>query len=234
MAKTIEILEYLKKYPVFDSLTLNNKLKTSKEYTNLFLNRLVKKNMLHRIERNAYTLYDDPFLIASRISWPSYISCWSALKFHNLTEQIPHNIGIITTHYKKPVKFLKSEIIFITIKTKNFFGYEKFEYNGFDIFVADPEKSIIDSILFKKVSFSEIREIISNNINTLRFNKFLRYLIRINNKALIKRFGFLLESLGKNYYKILKKYISGPYTPLDYSKKPIGNRNEKWRIIIND
>lgn len=195
MAKTIEILEYLKKYPVFNSLTLNNKLKTSKEYSNLFLNRLVKKKRVYRIERDSYTIYDDPFLVASRIVWPSYISGWSALKFHNLTEQLPHNVWVITTRYKKPIKFLNSEIIFITIKTENFFGYEKFDYKGFDIFVAEPEKSLIDSALLKKISFSEIKEIVSSNISSLKINKFLKYLIRIKNKALIKRFGFFCWNL---------------------------------------
>lgn len=234
MTKTIELIEYLKKYPVFDTLILNNKLKTSKEYTNLFISRLVKRGIVKRIERNSYTLYDDPFLISSRIAWPSYISGWSALKFHNLTEQIPHNIWIISTNYKKPIKFLTSTIIFITLKKKNFFGYEKVDYNGFDIFVADQEKSIIDSALLQKISFSEIKEIVSNNLKDLNINKFLKYLKRIDNKSLIKRFGFLFELLGKDYYKCLKKFISSTYIPLNYSKKPIGVKNKKWKVILND
>ena len=100
MAKTHELLEYLKRYPVFSNIALKNRLNKSDEYVGLLLHRLSKRGLIFKIEKNKYTLSKDPFLIASRIIWPSYISCWSALKYHNLTEQVPQDITIITpVHY---------------------------------------------------------------------------------------------------------------------------------------
>lgn len=233
MTKIIENLEYFKKYPVFDSLVLRNKLDKSREYTNLFLYRLTKRKLIMRIEKNKYTVFDDPFLIASRIIWPSYISCWSALNYHHLTEQVPSDIWVVVTKNKKDIKFSNTNIRFIKIKTNCFFGYNKVKYCNLDIFIANPEKAIIDSILLGKISFSEVKDIILSNVKRIKIRKFLSYLVRIGNKSLIKRFGFLFESIGRDYYRTLKRYIDATYIPLDYSKKTIGEKNKKWRLIIN-
>lgn len=234
MSKTIDVLEYLRKYPIFDAVILNNKLNTSNKYINLYLHRLKNDKKIFKIEKNKYTLYKDPFLIASRIVWPSYISCWSAVKYHNLTEQIPHDIWVITTKYKKDIIFDNVTIRFIKTKKSNFFGYNKIKYSNFEILMADSEKAIIDSALLRKVSFSEIKEIVLNNIKAFKTNKFLHYLKKINNKSLIKRFGYLFELLGKDYYGRLRRYIDAVYIPLDYSKRKEGKRNDKWKLIIND
>lgn len=233
MTQIIDILDYLKKYPVFNTLIVKNKLDKSSGYTSLFIHRLRKRGYIYKVERNKYTVFKDPFLIASRIVWPSYISCWSALKYHNLTEQVPQDITVITAIDKKGILFNNTEIRFIKTKPQNFFGYEKVKYDNFEIFIADIEKSIIDSALLRKVSFSEIKDIMSNNIKEINIKRFMRYMKQTGNKSLIKRFGYIFEILGKDYYKKLKRYIDAIYVPLDYSKKIKGEKNERWRLIIN-
>lgn len=233
MGSLISLLEYLKKYPLFNSVTVQNKLGKSRAYTNLFLYRLCRRGIIFRIERNKYTVLRDPFLIASRIIWPSYISCWSALKYHNLTEQVLHDISVILTVDKRPVLFNIAKIIFFKIQPKFFFGYEKVKYEGFEVFIANIEKSIIDSALLRKVSFSELIEIMSANIRLIKIGRFLKYLKRIGNKSLIKRFGYAFDLLGKDYYPVFKKYINQTYIPLDYSKEKEGKKSLKWRVIIN-
>ncbi len=228
---TLNNLEYLKNYPVFGVKALRKKI--SNRYKNLYFHRLWKKGLIIRVEKNVYTLYKDPFLIASRIVWPSYISCWSGLDYHHLTEQVAYDIFVVTPRYKKPIVFQNTTINFILTKSKNMFGYEKIEYKGFEIFVADKEKSIIDSALFKRVSFSEISEIIKDNIKVLDIKKFLSYLRQIGNKSLIRRFGYLFDKLGKDYHSQLRKYIGREYTPLDYFRGKKGTKNNKWRIIKN-
>lgn len=231
MAKTIDVMEYLKKFVVFDSLILENKLNKSRQYTNLVLYRLQKSGRIRKIERNKYTLYDDPFLLASRIIWPSYISGSTALEYYKLTEQIPHNINVITTRNKRNLQLNNAKITFKKVKAENFFGYEKIKYNDFEIFIANPEKAIIDSALLRMSSFSEIIEIVLNN--KLKITRLLGYLKKIKNKSLIKRFGYLLELSGKDYSKEFKNFIDATYIPLDYSKKKTGKKNKKWRLMIN-
>jgi len=229
--KTLDNIEYLKKFPVFSAKTIN--AKASRGYINLYLYRLEKRHLIERIKKNLYTIYKDSFLIASRIVWPSYISCWSSLKFHNLTEQVPNAVFVVVPRYKKTLIFQKTPIYFIATKSKNIFGYEKIIYKGFEIFIADKEKAIIDSALFKKASFSELQEIISNNLGQLSIKKFLKYLKKIGNKSLIKRFGYVFDMLEKDCSKELKRYIDKVYIPLDYSKKKMGTKNKKWMIVKN-
>lgn len=232
MASALELLEQLKRYPVFGTIAVMNKTGKSNEYANLVIHRLRKRGLIYRIERNKYTVFNDAFLIASRITWPSYISCWSALKYHNLTEQVPQDITVVTAADKKALRFNNIKIRFAKLNKKWFFGYEKVKYDGFEIFVADVEKSIIDSALLREVSFSEIKEIMANNQGEIKTGKLVKYLRRIGNKSLIKRFGYVLEELGKDYSGKLKKYVDATIIPPDYSKKG-GDKNRKWRVAIN-
>lgn len=233
MLSAMELLGYLKGYPVFNSGMVRDKAGKSSDYTNLLIHRLVKRGLVYKIEKGKYTVFKDAFLIASRIAWPSYISCWSALKYHNLTEQVPHDVTVLTTADKKAITFNSVEIRFCKLKPKFFFGYEKAKYAGFEIFVADVEKSVIDSALLGEVSFSELKEIISNNLDEIRVAKFIRYLKKVGNRSLIKRFGYTFEALGKDCFGKLKKYVDATYVLLDASKKVSGNRNKKWRLIVN-
>ena len=234
MIKSFNIYENLKKYAVFDTKILNYFLNKSQSYANLFRYRLKKNFKLFKIEKNKYTVYNNPFLIASRIIWPSYMSCWSALSFYKMTEQIPQTIQVITVKNKKPIKFLYTKIQFIKIKRENFFGFEKINYDNFEVFIADKEKTLIDCLLLKEASFSEIRDILNENIKILNVNRIIRYLKIINNSSLTKRLGFLLENLGYNAHKRLKDYIDPIYTLLNYSKPVKGKKNEKWRLMLND
>jgi len=231
----IELLKRLEKYVVFNSTVFKNLVGKDKGYSKLLLHRLKKSNYIFEIERNRYTMHKDAFLITSHIVWPSYISLWSAIRYYNLTEQIPHAIWVITTRKrkKKTIRYLDTEIIFVLTKPKYFFGFKKVDLKGFEIFVAEPEKAIIDSLLFRKISFSEIHSIIKVNIKNINTKKLIDFTLRTNNKTLIKRVGFLLDKLGFDYYKKLKNYIYAVYTPLEYNLPSRGEKNKKWRIIEN-
>jgi len=128
---------------------------SSPGYTKQIIHRWKKSRKIYEIERGKYTTHDDPFLIASRIVWPSYISLWSALRYHNLTEQIPHSVWVVTTRTRKKtaLHFLNTEIYFTVTKPAYLFGYDKIEREGLDIFIADREKTIIDCLLFRKFRF---------------------------------------------------------------------------------
>ena len=233
--KNIELIRKLEKYPVFGLKTVRDIIEKDENYTKLVMHRLKKNKLILEIEKNKYTLNRDPIIVASNIIWPCYISIWSALRYHNLTEQLPHFIFVITTRTRKKreINLGSTKILFIKIKPKYFFGYKREKYLNFDIFVAEKEKALIDSALFKKISFSEISDILRDNIKNIDIDLFINYLIKIRNKTLIKRFGFLLDNLGIDKNKILKKFIDFKYVPLDYALTVKGKKNEKWRIINN-
>ena len=230
----IRLLRELDKYPVLSVKTVSEIINKHKDYAKLVVHRLKKSNLIFEIEKNKYTTQKEPIIISSNIIWPSYISCWSALRYYNLTEQLPQTFFVVTTRIKKKrkIEFDNVKIIFIKTDPKYFFGYRKEVYNGFEIFIADKEKAIIDSALLKKVSFSEICDIIKNNREDIDISLLINYLMRIKNKALIKRFGFFFDRLEIGANK-LKRLIDYKYIPLDYAIKAKGKKNKKWRVIEN-
>ncbi len=232
--KKIELLRKLEKYPVFGLKEVSNAIGKECSYAKLALYRMKKEGLVFEIERNKYALIKEPMIIASRMLWPCYLSCWTALRFHSLTEQLPTAIYALTTKQrrKKEIAIGETKIIFIVISPKNFFGFQKERHGNYDIFVADREKALIDSAMLKKVSFSELAEIFLRSMQEIDAEKMAGYLLRIKNKALIKRFGFLLEKAGIASEK-LKKAIDSKYVPLDYTIAAKGIKNKRWKVIEN-
>lgn len=233
--KKIFLIKELEKYPVFTLKTVREIIEKNRDYAKLVVYRLKKDKIILEIERNKYTLQRDPLIVAGNILWPSYISCWSALRFHNLTEQLPQVTSVMTTRArrKREIIFGNTRIVFTKIKPEYFFGYRKERYSNFDIFIAEKEKALIDSVLFKKISFSEIADIIGDNLQDINVNLLIDYLIKIKNKAMIKRFGFLLENLGIDTYDRFKEFLNYRYIPLDYAMTAEGKRDKKWRVVKN-
>ena len=74
--------------------------------------------------------------------------------------------------------------------------------------IAEKEKAIIDSLLFPKYAggIKELIICIKISINELDKDKLLKYALEINSKAVLRRLGFILESIGYNG-KIINKIM---------------------------
>ena len=233
--KTLMLVKKLEEYPTFNIDTFANIIDKDKTYAKMHLNRLKNRDIVKQIQRNVYTVQKDPLVIASRIIWPSYISLWAALRYHNLTEQIPNKISVITTRSKsyKNIQIMDTTIVFEKIKPSWFFGFTKTRIQGFEVFMAEPEKALIDAVLLKKISTNEIYSILKENIKKISTKKLVDHIIRTKNGALAKRFGWMLETLGYDYTKKLNKQAYKTLIPLDTSHPINGLHNKKWGIIIN-
>ena len=148
--KTIQLLSLLKNFPLFTFNDFVKITKQSSEYCRTSLYRLKKQKFIFEIERGKYTVYDDPLIFSSFIVQPSYLSSWSALRYYNLTDQLPIAIFLSTPKTRPLINFNGTKIIFL--KTKYMWGYKRVRYFDWDIFMAEPEKAVIDSLLSKNVS----------------------------------------------------------------------------------
>jgi len=229
------IVKKLEGYPTFNIDTFANIIDNDNTYAKVHLNRLKNRGVVKQIQRNVYTVQEDPLIIASRIIWPSYISLWAAFRYHNLTEQIPNKISVITTRSKsrEKINMMNTTISFEKIRPSWFFGFSKIKIQDFEVFIAEPEKALIDAVLLKKISTAEIYFLIRENIKNISTKKLVDYILRTKNNALAKRFGWMLESLGCNYAKKLKKHAYKTMIPLDFTRPITGARDKKWGIIVN-
>lgn len=141
--KTSEFNEYLSKnrIHVLTVADVARIIGKPKAYASLFVFR---DKALRLAERGLYYTKDaSGYEIASSIVYPSYVSLISSLRFHNLTEQIPNIIYVVTTKRHGPIEDADGyRIEFKNVKREMMFGYRKID----GAFVADPEKAVIDMV----------------------------------------------------------------------------------------
>ncbi len=225
--KSIDLIEKLKEKTIFTRADIERMAKTNPKYAKLILNRLKSRKLIKRVAENRYTAKTNPFVIATNLINPSYLSWWSASHYYGFTEQMPYILHIATTIRKKETEFGGYKIKFVPVK--DLFGYKKERTNEGDIFIVEKEKLIIDVLLKSDYvgNFSEIVSIIKKA--DISQDKILSYLKRINNQSLIKRAGFLLERIrGMDISKFFK--FDNNYIRLNTFSKKGNEIDTKWRI----
>lgn len=178
---------HLRQYPVFTVKDLAGTLDKPAEYASLQTYRWKKKNIIHEVEKGKYSFEEDPFVIASWILWPSYISGWAALQYYHLTEQLPFTIQVMTTRKrnKKSIKYGNAKIEFTTVKPSFLKGFQQILYHQKEIFIAEKEKAIVDAVATKRMSLNECTSIIQHNKNNLNLKRLFSYATMI--KGLSKK-----------------------------------------------
>ena len=204
------------------------KIKKTKAYN--IVKSLKKKKVLKTVGKNFLAIKGtDEFIIAASLNNPSYISFWTALNYYGFSDQTPKKIFLVTTKYTKEINNFK----YVTLSKKRFFGYQSIG----EIIIAEKEKAIIDSLLFPKYAggITEIKKAIIKALPELIIKKLIDYAIQIENKAVLRRLGFILENLkySKAEMNKLKRRIGKGYELLDPSLKRKNNLNKKWLLDIN-
>lgn len=96
--------------------------------------------------------------IANRLYDPSYVSLETALSYYGI---IPEVSFAVTSISAKPTREFKNKhglFTYHTAKPDFFTGYNIIKQNNFEIFMAEPEKAVVDFLYFnKKIEFSEER-----------------------------------------------------------------------------
>jgi len=200
---------------------------------------LVKKNVLTRIKRDAYTLTDrlneNLFEIATAVVVPSYISFWTALSYYGFTEQQIRTVQLASTKQVNDLRFNSHVLHIITFQPREFYGYKRI--NGFVI--AEKEKVLIDSLFQLETcgGLNEYVKCLRNAWNELNKKIFVRYLKMFRNRSLISRMGYLVEQLEVNHAHILKpleRERSVCPIKLNPRRQRTGEYNGRWNVVVNE
>jgi len=219
-----------------DIFTINDSIKMtgqSRRVAASTLARLAQQNKIFRITKGTYSLkkIDDKFLL-SKAHTDTYVGIYSALEYYQTTTQRFNNLDLITKHVLHPQRINDTKIEFHKVNHKMFFGYEKQTIEKTDIFISTIEKTIIDCIYFSsKVYLTDIDEFIGKMKNKINIDILQEYLKRIHSSALNKRIGYLLER-----HDILLKELpmNNKYEKLNKNLDKKGEKNTKWKLIINE
>ena len=206
--------------------TLNDAVKIIRKpsnYVSLFLSKI---DSIKHLERGKYYVEGtDPAEIASNVIHPSYISLVYALAYYKSITQIPVAIDIMALRQHKPLRIEDFSIRFIKLKRSRFFGYR----NDGGVFIADPEKAIVDCLAFN-VDFFYVSESFINMKDRLDMSKLKEYAKAMDDRAMINRLGFMLSRNGVSSDDLLP-CRSRVYVRLSANARV---KDKKWRVLYAD
>jgi len=185
-------IEFKNKYqniPIINLASLKGTVKNP-ESLESNINKWVKKGYIHRLKNNFYVLNDNDrkvglsrMFISNNIYAPSYISLEYALFYYGF---IPETVFELTAvSLAKTARFENYYGFFSYSKIKHelFFGFLNIkDENNMTVFIAEPEKSILDFIYLrfcKRKKTGDIIEFLNKNriqnIDKLDKNKYKRF-----------------------------------------------------------
>jgi len=233
--RTIDLLQRLRRYAVFDRETFASLAGLEPPSASARLSRLVRGDRIERLWKDAYTVHRDPLLVATHLVFPSYISLWYALSHHGFTLQVPHEISVLTTArtFRSSIEFHGMRISFTIISPGNLFGYQKLVLGELEVFMATPEKALVDAVLLRSISPSEVFSILEDNTDSLDVPKLVGYIKEVGSGALAKRMGYMLTVLGHEVYGQISDLVYPTVVALDTNLRPRGKTDEKWKLLDN-
>lgn len=227
---------------VFESRTLAALLGVESSRLAHLLQRMEQEGLVVRVERGKYVLLGlesaqtlaNPLSVASQLVTPSYVSFWSALHFHGLTEQAPRTVFVAVTRQKRPFAFRGTTFQFVRLAPHMFFGYRREMLVGLSLTVADEAKAILDSLYLPgnaggltEVAKALRAALLDGRVETAQLVEYAR---RMCNASLAGRLGYLLERLGQSAAGL--EPPRGPVA-LDPSRPRGGAYDRRWKVYVN-
>lgn len=216
------------------------------------LSDMVKRGLLMRLKKGLYyiipyeqeasSFMPDWHLLAEPLTKGAehYIGYYSALQVYNLITQPSLKEQIVVSKQIRPstLKIKDVSFQFIYHNARHFFGAKKIWIDNFNmVMCSDLEKTIIDC-LFKPDyagGIVEIARAIYLSKDKINYQKLLDYIQRFNSQAVIKRLGFILETLDieTSITNKLLKGATASFVLLDTELPKSGKMISRWGIQQN-
>ena len=216
------------------------------------LSDMTKRGLLMRLKEGVYYIipYEsdpagfmpDRHLIAEHLVNDAnhYIGYYSAMQIHNLITQPFLKEQIVVSRQIRPtiIKIKNIPFQFIYHNENHFFGVKKIMVdNAHKVQCSDLEKTIVDC-LFKPDyagGIVEIAKAIYQTKDKIKYDTLLEYIVQFKSQAVLKRLGFLLETLNVETDMIEKlQMLRKPsYVVLDTELPAAGKLISRWQIQLN-
>lgn len=213
---------------------------------------LCRRGWLNRVARGLYVLpslatpikgaLSDPYAIVPLVFAPAYIGGWSAAMHWHLTEQIFHDICVITAKKIRKNRQTIYNIPFIIthVPLSKHTGIIPIWRNEHKVPFSDPSKTIIDMLALPKLGggMSHIKECFENYTKSEYFSAdlLLKYAVSLDNGAVFKRLGYLSEQiLGAEH--ILVKTCAQSLTKGKIQYDPMVRSTKlatRWQMFVPD
>jgi predicted transcriptional regulator of viral defense system len=257
-----DLLSHVKasKCSLVDSKKVQDYLNVKAGYASKILERLDQKGYLERIIRGKYLFipleygYEERYppmnslVVGSVLTTPYYYGYQTANNYHGFTPQFSPKTYICTLKPRRSFRWRNTSYKFVTLVDDKFFGFTKAEADGCKIYVAGPEKAVLDSL--DKPNYcggvSRVIYVVSNALSSdVDRDKLLLYADRMGSNSVLQRLGYVVELLSErgwiNVGEDLLDSIMGLIPEgASYSYLgPVGTHGRKgpvegrWKIIMN-
>jgi predicted transcriptional regulator of viral defense system len=170
------------------------------------IRNLIKKGWLTRLVGGRYMLLppehgpenlgeNNPIALAAAVTEPSYIGWWTAAAFHGFTTQKPMTVTVATLRQLPTRTIEGTEIRFIKISARKFFGFKKYAIYGRSAAITAPEKTVIDCIDRPDLAGgpAELTRIVYSATEEVDHNELITAALAMKSTALLQRLGFLAD-----------------------------------------
>jgi len=216
---------------ILDIPTMARVIGKDRRYASLYARRLSERNMLGRLERGLFTTGKvAEEVMATNLTFPSYLSFWSGLRFHDATTQIPVIHHVVNTTQSRRIRE-PLEVQFIKFPPEKVFGYKRVMMKGGWASIARLEKVLVDILYHPSICpVSELEDALERVDPDLAVS----YALRMGSNVLLKRLGYCLSLVGHDVHPRIGHLINGKYDLLDPLRGREGERDRRWKLIIND
>ena len=196
----------------------------------VYINRMLRRGLLFRVEKGKVAICKDPFIISSQLVFPAYISFITALYLHGKIQQTINNIFVATSRKRKPLIIFDVEVSFATLKPNLMFGYRKVKKGESYSYIslATPEKAVVDTLYLPRYTRIAYIPPLLKDVDVERLTQ---YATMMGSEAVIRRLGYLLDLAGIEH--ALKLGTKTVYK-LNPSINARGKVNRKWLLYINE
>jgi predicted transcriptional regulator of viral defense system len=163
--------------------------------------------MLLPPERGAESLGENnPLAVASAVVEDSYVGWWSAAAFHGFTTQMPATVFVAVKKQTKARTVEDTEIRFVTIPTRKFFGEHSYTVYGRSVAISDPEKTVIDCIDRPDLAGgpAELARIVHAAMAEIDQGKLVDTALRMKSSSMLQRLGFLTDLVERPLNETLR------------------------------
>lgn len=197
---------------VFDLPTAAELMETDRARARSVLHAAARRGLVTRVQRGLYNLV--PFELGSATthmqnryelaaalmgSRPHFLSHASALDLHHLATQPSFAVYVSTPYHLANRNLAGSDLHFVTIPADRMFGVISRDLGeGRRVRVSDIERTLIDGLTMPEHcgGIVEVAKAFATAQSRLSLDKLLAYAHELRRGSVVRRLGFVLETLG--------------------------------------
>lgn len=184
----------------------------------------------------------DAWLVAARVFTPCYIGGWSACEHWGLTEQLFRSVLVMSAAPQRnaAVTIQGTEFRVASRQQKALFGTRKAWRGRESVDVSDPTKTIVDVLDDPSIGggIRTVADVLDEYVSGSHRDdgRLVSYADQLGNRAVFKRLGYLLETLGLDAGELVATCLSwrsAGLAKLDPSIRSPGRITKRWGLRLN-